>query len=62
MPGPIPQTRAVRQDPSRGLIASYAWGRDYHDLVLPRLDALGAELVDRIPGASKARSACGNPQ
>ncbi len=41
-----------------GRVARYAWGRDYHDLVLPRLDALGAELVDRLPGAAKARSAC----
>lgn len=41
-----------------GRVARYAWGRDYHDLVLPRLDALGAELVDRLPGAGKARSAC----
>ena len=41
-----------------GRVARYAWGRDYHDLVLPRLDALGSELVDRLPGARKARSAC----
>ena len=41
-----------------GRVARYAWGRDYHDLVLPRLEALGAELVDRLPGASKARGAC----
>ena len=41
-----------------GRVARYAWGRDYHDLILPRLDALGAELIDRLPGATKARSAC----
>ncbi|MDF1702260.1 MAG: tRNA epoxyqueuosine(34) reductase QueG, partial [Planctomycetota bacterium] len=41
-----------------GRVARYAWGRDYHDIVLPRLDALGASLVDRLPGASKARTAC----
>jgi epoxyqueuosine reductase len=37
----------VLSDPSRGRIASYAWGLDYHDLITPRLeklaDWLGAE-------------------
>lgn len=28
-------------DPSRGRIARYAWGLDYHDMMLPRLRALG---------------------
>jgi epoxyqueuosine reductase len=28
-------------DPSRGRIARYAWGLDYHDLMLPRLRQLG---------------------
>jgi epoxyqueuosine reductase len=32
-------------DPSRGRIASYAWGLDYHDLMLPRLDALAEWLA-----------------
>jgi epoxyqueuosine reductase len=32
---------AVLDDPARGLIASYAWGRDYHDVLRPRLAALG---------------------
>lgn len=27
-------------DPTRGRIAQYAWGDDYHDLMLPRLEAL----------------------
>ena len=30
----------VKNDPSRGLIARYAWGRDYHDLMTPRLKEL----------------------
>jgi epoxyqueuosine reductase len=32
------------QDPSRGRIASYAWGLDYHDLMAPRLEALAQWL------------------
>lgn len=35
---------AVRADPSRGIIAAYAWGDDYHDLIRPRLHALEAWL------------------
>jgi epoxyqueuosine reductase len=31
---------AQLSDPSRGRIAAYAWGTDYHDLMTPRLEAL----------------------
>ncbi len=31
---------AIRRDPSRGLIARYAWGVDYHELMTPRLEEL----------------------
>ena len=34
----------VRDDPSRGLIASYAWGDDYHEIIRPLLYELDAGL------------------
>ncbi|MCL7452128.1 MAG: tRNA epoxyqueuosine(34) reductase QueG [Anaerolineae bacterium] len=37
---PLPE--ALRDDPSRGIVASYAWGSDYHDVMLPRLRQLAA--------------------
>lgn len=33
---------AIRDDPSRGLIASYAWGDDYHEIIRPLLYELDA--------------------
>jgi epoxyqueuosine reductase len=45
---PLPP--ALRDDPARGLIASYAWGADYHDLMLPRLEELAAALEDQTRG------------
>lgn len=33
---------SLRDDPSRGLIASYAWGDDYHEIIRPALYELDA--------------------
>jgi epoxyqueuosine reductase len=35
---------AVANDPSRGRISNYAWGADYHELMMPRLEQLAAWL------------------
>jgi epoxyqueuosine reductase len=36
---------AIAQDPSRGRISNYAWKRDYHDIMLPRLQELADWLA-----------------
>lgn len=38
-------------DPSRGRIARYAWGPDYHDVITKRLKALVAFIQSERPGA-----------
>jgi len=40
-----------------GRVARYAWGRDYHDIVLGRLDGLAKALAATF-GASRTRCAC----
>ena len=39
-----------RKSPSRGQIARYAVGRDYHDVLRSRLNQLGAWLEQTVPG------------
>jgi epoxyqueuosine reductase len=38
-------------EPSVGKVSRYAWGDDYHDLVLDRLEKLKASFLVREPGA-----------
>ncbi len=42
--------------PERGRIAHYAWGLDYHDLMLPRLEALAEWLRVDLGGALRWRA------
>jgi epoxyqueuosine reductase len=44
---------ALADEPAVGRIAAYAQGRDYHDVVKPRLKALARWLVDRAGGEVK---------
>ncbi|HSH02858.1 MAG TPA: tRNA epoxyqueuosine(34) reductase QueG [Anaerolineae bacterium] len=38
----------IATDASRGRISNYAWGVDYHDVMTPRLEALGAWLAAEV--------------
>jgi len=40
-------------DPSWAPVARYAWGRDYHEVMTPRLDALGAHVAELCGAVSR---------
>jgi epoxyqueuosine reductase len=46
-----------RPEARYGRVARYAWGRDYHDVMLPRLAAFAADLAVRLGGA-RTKVAC----
>ena len=45
---------AVLSDPSRGRFAAYAWGADYHAVMLDKLESLAAWLTAETGGAHRA--------
>ncbi|HLE28040.1 MAG TPA: tRNA epoxyqueuosine(34) reductase QueG, partial [Anaerolineales bacterium] len=47
---------AILADPTRGRIAAYAWGRDYHDLMLPRLEELAHWLCAESKSEARHRA------
>ncbi len=51
-----PVARALMDDPSRGAIASYAWGIDYHTVLADKLSRLAASIavLARQPVAHRA--------
>ncbi len=46
----------ILNDPSRGIIASYAWGLDYHDLMTLRLRELQAFIEEQVGGQVHGRA------
>jgi epoxyqueuosine reductase len=52
-PGTLPD--GLDHDPSRGLIASYAWNLDYHDVMQPRLRELADFIRAEARGSATTR-------
>jgi epoxyqueuosine reductase len=52
----MPLPAEALNDPSRGRIAAYAWGADYHQLMLPRLQELARWLRAESGGEAASRA------
>lgn len=51
----------VKRDPSRGLIARYAWGVDYHEVMTPRLEELAKFIREESGQSAFARHSLAPP-
>jgi epoxyqueuosine reductase len=51
----VPLPAEARDDPSRGIVASYAWGKDYHDVLLARLRHLASSLPAAVRSEAGGR-------
>jgi epoxyqueuosine reductase len=47
---------SVARDPTRGRISNYAWGADYHAVMLPKLEALAAFLAREAGVKTRTRA------
>ena len=47
---PQAEPDSVRLTPDRGLVSNYAWGQNYHDLMIPRLETLAAFINAQVGG------------
>lgn len=52
----VPDPPGVPDDPSRAVVARYARGDDYHDVVLPKLERLLGWLSERVDGGVRGRA------
>ena len=52
----VPDAPGVPDDPSRAVVARYARGDDYHEVVLPKLERLQAWLGERVEGGVRGRA------
>ncbi len=47
---------SAEAEPSRGRVAMYAWGSDYHKVVRKKLHAMADRLRDELPGSPEFRA------
>jgi epoxyqueuosine reductase len=52
----LPLPAEIRDDPARGIVASYAWGDDYHQVLTPRLHELGTFVQAEMGGTVACRA------
>ncbi|MEM7134729.1 MAG: QueG-associated DUF1730 domain-containing protein [Chloroflexota bacterium] len=51
----FPLSQEIYDDPSRGIIASYAWGDDYHEIIRPALYELDHFIAEKVGRESRGK-------